>query len=85
VVSLTNKPFKQRVIYDFNHNLLRVYITKINFLMLFREKNVYDENHPKPTNRSATKLLNVEEGGTYSYQRAFKVCTNTAFYALKSI
>jgi hypothetical protein len=48
-----------------------VTITKINWLMLFKEIiPVYSENHMKPINTLCgqnTELLIVKAGGTYSY------------------
>jgi hypothetical protein len=42
-------------------------ITRINWLMLFKEIiAVYSENHMKPIN-TIEELLIVEAGGTYSY------------------
>jgi hypothetical protein len=51
-------------------------ITKINWLTLFKEIiAVYSENHIKPMNALSGKnveLLNIKEGGTYSYHWALK-------------
>jgi hypothetical protein len=48
-------------------------ITKINWLMLFKEIiPVCTENRTKPTNANAALLI-VESDGTYSYRSASKV------------
>jgi hypothetical protein len=53
-----------------------VSITKINYLMLFKEIiAVYSENHMKPINTLCgqnAELLIVKECGTYSYYEASK-------------
>jgi hypothetical protein len=42
-------------------------VTKINWLMLFKEIAVCSENHAKPKIQDA-ELLIVKAGGTYSYR-----------------
>jgi hypothetical protein len=45
-------------------------ITKINWLMLFKEIiDVYSENHTKPINKN-TALQIVKTAGTYNYHSA---------------
>jgi hypothetical protein len=47
-------------------------ITKINWLMLFKEViAVYSDNHTKPINKN-TALMTVQADGSYSYRSDLK-------------
>jgi hypothetical protein len=48
-------------------------ITKINWLMLFKEIiAVYNENHTKPIIKKNAALQTVKADGSYSYRSALK-------------
>jgi hypothetical protein len=72
-------PFEDEAVYILFKNSARTSkrtpnftITKINWLMLFKEIIVvYSENHTKPINTNST-LLTVEADGSYSYRSALK-------------